>query len=74
MRGPNLPDQLWLNSGNGRDLTAFAGLPHTDAGGGSDVAVLPDHRGRPGLLVTNGGDGTRSLRGPRQLLVFSGPS
>lgn len=67
----NVPDQLWLGTGTGATFTAATGLPQAEAGGGSDVAVLPDYSGRPALVVTNGGDGGTALAGPRQLLVFS---
>ena len=68
--GPNVADVLLLGGGNGTSFTKFSGLPQASTGGGNEVSVIPHYNGRPALVVTNGGDGDRFLRGPRQLLVF----
>jgi FG-GAP-like repeat len=66
--GSNAPDILMLDTGSSYvDHTA---LPNTASGGGSNVAVIPDYLGRPALVVTNGDDGGKYFKGPRQLLVF----
>lgn len=69
--GPNIADLLLLNDGSSYNFTEFADLPQVTKGGGNEVTYLPDYPAGPALLVTNGGDGSYSLKGPRQLLVFA---
>jgi len=69
--GPNIADLLLLNNGSSYNFTEFPDLPQVKAGGGNEVTYLPDYPAGPALLVTNGGDGTYKLKGPRQLLVFA---
>lgn len=67
----NVPDVLLLNQG-ANIFTPFTGLPQATKGGGNDVRVIPNYNGRPALVVTNGGDGAQTFRGPRQLIEFTG--
>lgn len=70
LAGPNIPDLLLLADGSGFNFVEFDGLPQVTAGGGNEVTYLADYPAGPALLITNGGDGTYKLTGPRQLLVF----
>lgn len=71
LSGPNIADLLLLNDGSSYNFTEFADLPQVTTGGGNEVTYLPDYPAGPALLVTNGGDGTYRLTGPRQLLVLA---
>lgn len=71
--GANAPDLLLLAGSSGTSFEPWGGLPQAQSGGGSNVAVIPDHLGRPALVVTNGAGGGAQFKGPRQLLVFGPP-